>query len=526
MQTLPPVKPAETARQPLLSSLARKAFSLPVLLGVLLVAGACIDRYVNVANIPSGTKGYSAYCFDGDQDWHVAVGERILRTHSWPTHDIYSFTAPGTPWIAYEWLGEIVMAVAWRLAGTQGLMLLLAIMASAVMLLLYYYAWLRTRNSLAAFVACALVLPLAALNSHMRPETAGYALLILTLILIEAFRQGHTNALWGLPIIFLVWTNTHGTFVLGFVVLGAYWVCGIREWKFGNIVAKPWSYRERLFLALAFFLSLVACTITPYRTQVAAYPLEMQFFQSFQRAHVLEWRSFPLGTAYGHLLLGLLLLFLVANLVRKVTYDFADVVLFFAALTETLLHARFIILLVPVFTPLLAQSVAQWIPRRPLARERFFLNFALIAVTCWVVIFFFPSRARLHKAGELLNPVRAVRYLNEHPVPQPMFNLEEWGGYLIKNSWPEHRVFVDGRLDIYDYSGVLFDYLCVISTQPNVFFLLHKYHIRSCLIPPTLPLATLLEASRDWKEVYRDKTSVIFAKVKNPPRRSFEAVRR
>ena len=517
IQTMPTKKFAEIAQHPSFSLFSRRAFSLPVLLGVLLVAGACADRYLNVFSIPTIQQRYSAYCFGGDLYWHLAVGERILRTHIWPTHDIYSFTAPGTPWIAYEWLTEIVMALVWRVAGIQGLMLLLVVLASAVMLLLYYYVWLRTGNYVAAFAACAILLPLASLTSHMRAETLGYAFLIITLILIEKFRQGHTKALWGLPLVFLLWVNSHGTFVLGFVVLVAYWVCGLREWKFGNVVAKPWSSKERLLLAFTVLACLVACTITPYGTRVAAYPLELQFFQSFQQAHVLEWRSFPMGGSYGRLLLGLLLLFLVANLVRKVTYHLADVVLLGLAVTETLLHARFVILFVPVFAPLLARLLGEWIPRRIAARERYVLNLGLIAATCSAIVFFFPSRPRLNRAGELLNPVEAVQYLRKHPVPRPMLNLEEWGGYLIKNSCPEHKVFIDGRLDIYDYSGVLLDYLYIISAQPNVFFLLRKYHVRSCLIPPNIALATLLAASRDWKEVYRDKTSVIFIHVKGSP---------
>src|ERR1700720_2359897 len=68
----------------------RQAISFPALMAVLLIAVALI--------------GAQDRLIDPDTWWHVTVGEQILRTHTWPTYDTYSFTAHGTNWIAYEWL--------------------------------------------------------------------------------------------------------------------------------------------------------------------------------------------------------------------------------------------------------------------------------------------------------------------------------------------------------------------------------------------------------------------------------------
>ena len=78
----------------------RQAISFPVLMAVLLVSVALIGIHERLP--------------DPDTWWHIAVGERILQTHSWPTSDPYSFTAPGAHWIAYEWLGKAAMALAAR----------------------------------------------------------------------------------------------------------------------------------------------------------------------------------------------------------------------------------------------------------------------------------------------------------------------------------------------------------------------------------------------------------------------------
>jgi len=48
---------------------------------------------------------------DPDSHWHIAVGHWILQHGAVPTVDIYSFTLPGQPWIAKEWLSQVVMAL-------------------------------------------------------------------------------------------------------------------------------------------------------------------------------------------------------------------------------------------------------------------------------------------------------------------------------------------------------------------------------------------------------------------------------
>jgi len=58
---------------------------------------------------------------DPDLWWHIRVGEDILRTRHFPTTDSYSWTVAGNPWIAYEWLGEIALALVNRAGGVVAL---------------------------------------------------------------------------------------------------------------------------------------------------------------------------------------------------------------------------------------------------------------------------------------------------------------------------------------------------------------------------------------------------------------------
>ncbi len=94
--------------------LLRKPFSFPVFLGAVLSAGAMAVTVWEGAPIVGGKM-----FVEGDTWWHLKVGEQILSTHVWPTHDVYSITVHGSPWIAYEWLGDVVMATALHRVDTR-----------------------------------------------------------------------------------------------------------------------------------------------------------------------------------------------------------------------------------------------------------------------------------------------------------------------------------------------------------------------------------------------------------------------
>ena len=54
---------------------------------------------------------------DPDIYWHIFIGNQILSSHHFPSHDEYSHTLTKTPWIAKEWLSQVIFALAYRLAG-------------------------------------------------------------------------------------------------------------------------------------------------------------------------------------------------------------------------------------------------------------------------------------------------------------------------------------------------------------------------------------------------------------------------
>lgn len=484
-----------TARR--LSALLQRAISFPAMLGMLLVGAVFVAG--------------STFSVDPDLWWHIRVGQEILSTHHWPTTDPYSFTVAGQPWMAYEWLGEVLLGGIARIAGLQGLMALLIVLASAVILALYGYTTLRSGNSKAGFVACAVLYALTTPFFSMRPQMLGYFFLILTLIALELFRQGKPRFLWFVPLIFLLWVNTHGSFIIGLGTIFVYWLAGLKKFELGGIEACQWTAAQRTRLELVFLLCLAVLPMTPYGARLAVYPFDMALSQPVNVANILEWQPMPFNLLGGKIFLVLLLAFFLAQIAFRLTWRAEELALFLFGTAMACLHLRFLILFVPFFAPLLVTIFARWVPRYDRKKDIFVLNAALMALVIAGIVHYFPSNAQMHKLVAKAYPADAVEYIRQHPMPGPMFNTYGFGGYLV---WalPEQKVFIDGRGDIFERGGALSDYLHIANLKPGALAVLDNYHVEFCLLERDEALTSVLSASPEWKRIYADSVSALYVR--------------
>jgi hypothetical protein len=479
-----------------------KAFSFPALLGALLATMIIMGTR---ANLP-----------DPDTWWHLAVGRMILSTHHWPTHETFSYTAYGDGWIAYEWLGEVLMAFVERLGGLEALQVLLLALSGLLALLVYYYAYLRSRNWKAAFAACFITLSLAMGFFTLRPQILGYLCLLTVLICLEKYRQGNTRVLWIVPLIFLVWVNAHATFIFGLFALGAFWAGGL--WNLdGHKQKTNANEKGRRKLLLVTLLCAATFAATPYGTRTASYLLYGAFSQPLNIANVAEWQSIGFGEVWGKEVLVLLFFFFLAVLIYRPRYRLDEFMLLSLTIYLACVHRRFFPFAAIIMAPMLAVLLSRWIPGYSGTSDHYALNALLIGAFLLGVVHFFPSRRDLEKVVADRYPQGSLDYLAKHSHPGHMFNDYLWGGYMIWKDGPRRKVFIDGRTDVYEYAGVFGDYLHMIHVSPETLFLLRKYSINSCLLTRDNPLGTLLNELPNWRRAYEDKTSVLYIRKRNAP---------
>jgi hypothetical protein len=495
MVTLPTYVAESRKPSPLWAILTRAA-SFPVLLGVLLVAGC-----FSVAK---------ETLLDPDTWWHMAVGQRILETHTWPWSDVYSSTVAGTPWIAYEWLGEMAMGAAASVGGLQSATVLLVALCGILVLLLYHYATLKCADSKAAFVACATLLPVLGAFFTLRPQLFGAVFLVCTLILVERFRQGQHRALWALPLVFLLWVNTHGSFAIGFLTLAITWISGEFQFFSGGLYAERWTKRESMRLLLSILFSLLILPLTPYGTRLAAYPLTMALTQPLNVKVIQEWLPLGADTAVGKYFLALVLLFFAAVLIARPRFRLSEIVLAMFGAFAACVHIRFLLLFIVFFVPLWATLLSRWVPTYRRERDHPLINVGLIGAIAVGLVIFFPSRRALDRRVETEYPRLALQYLATHPLNGKWFNEYGWGGYLIWTGSPRSMVFIDGRADIYEYGGVLADYTRIARLEPGALQLLRRYGVTACLVRQDAPLATALSGMPGWERIYQDHLAAIY----------------
>jgi hypothetical protein len=449
------------------------------------------------------------FSVDPDLWWHIKIGQDLLRTHHFPATDPYSWTVPGQPWIAYEWLGDIALALVNRAGGLLALDIFLIVLGSLIMLAIYALASARAENSKAGFVSAVILSTLAFGSFSMRPQMFGYLFLALTALILLQFRKGVSWPVWTLPAIFLLWVNTHGSFIIGIGVIGLYLCSGLWSFRLGNIEAVAWTRKQRLQLETVFLLCLAVLPITPYGTKLAVYPFDMAFSQPLNVANIMEWKPMPFDIAGGKIFLGLLVIFFLLQMFFQFTWKFEELALALGGAVMACIHVRFVLLFVPFFAPIFAAAFARWIPPYKKAIDKYALNALLMTAILVAMIHYCPTQKKLQdKVGEKY-PSGALQYLSEHPVSGKLLNTYGYGGYMVLAGTP---TFIDGRGDLFERGGVLADYLHIMNLLPGAYGVLRNYDISVCLLNSNEALSIVLLESPDWNRVYVDRTSSIFVR--------------
>src|SRR5215472_18161834 len=119
-------------------TLLRRLFAFPMLLA----AGLAVVTLLTVSNRLN----------DPDLWWHLKVGQIIASTHSIPTTELFSHTAQGHSWTAHEWLAQLSIYAAYEVAGNTGLMLWMSVLASLLVLAVFFLCRRCSGNALVSFL--------------------------------------------------------------------------------------------------------------------------------------------------------------------------------------------------------------------------------------------------------------------------------------------------------------------------------------------------------------------------------------
>lgn len=163
---------------------------------------------------------------DPDLWGHVRFGIDTIQTRTLPEVDPYSFTQD-RPWINHEWLSEMKMGAAYLLAGGAGLAILKGLLVcTAWLVVLATWREVSAGARIVAFVLFAA--GTARLTLTMRPQL--WSFLFFAVMCAVLARLDVRRARW-LPLLFAVWANVHGGWVLGLGVTAVWLAAAVRSVK-------------------------------------------------------------------------------------------------------------------------------------------------------------------------------------------------------------------------------------------------------------------------------------------------------
>jgi hypothetical protein len=369
---------------------------------------------------------------DPDLWGHVRFGLDALATHSLPATDRYSFTQDRA-WLNHEWLSEVVMAAAYEALGTLGLRLLKAAMVICTFALI----WRTYRGTAwpAKLVAVAwLVFGAVHMIATVRPQLWS---LLFTVALARQLVAPSRHAYWGLPVLFALWANLHGGWIVGLGIIGL-WVV------FGGIV-EAGKRMQTWAMAGACVLATLA---TPYGVRLWTFVWETV---QFERA-ITEWRPLWEGASAGEWIAWIGTVSLSLWTVRAGrARDLARtaVLLLLAVLAFRVMRIG------SLFAAVAVVFASTWVRRAWPAQEADArprrTTTAAAALALVPLAFAAIASARITTATSCIvstgpwaaDPV-AIEVLRSAP-PGRLVTAFDWGQYAIWHLGPRIRVSVDGR---------------------------------------------------------------------------------
>jgi hypothetical protein len=273
-------------------------------------------------------------------------------------------------------------------------------------------------------------------------------------------------------------------------------------------------------LVWSLLLSLAALFVSPGGVRQIFYPIDTMMNMKILMANVEEWSPLKMTEERGIGLLAVLFCIFLLVAARKAEICLDELLLLAAGTWLAVGHIRMLIVFGIFAGPILSRQLANvWENYEP-EKDRILPNVVCVALSVAAVALAFPDSQDLERQVESISPVRALQYIKAHRLPGPMLNDYMYGGYLIWAA-PEYPVMMDGRTDLYEWSGFLGEYgrWAKLEEDPNV--LLKKYNVQFCLLSTQSQMIHVLPLLPNWKLVYSDDISRIF--VKTPSQESAAA---
>jgi hypothetical protein len=447
---------------------------------------------------------------DPDLWWHLKMGQVIWTSHTIPTIDLFSYTTAHHSYIPHEWIAQLVIYGSYLLDDYPGMMFLLCGLASAILIAGYGLCWIYSGNAKVALVGAMTIWLFSTVGLAIRPQMMGYLLLMVELLLLHMGRTRDSRFFFCLPPLFAIWVNTHGSFSLGLVIAGITLFSSYIPFRAGLIECSEWSPGSRRSLLWAVVLSVAALLLNPVGMKQVLYPINTLLHQPVGLGEVQEWQPLAIDDPRAYALMAVLASIALLIIGRQKQILWQELLMLAAGTWLAVSHRRMLFVFGMLAAPVLSRLLADEWDKYHLEQDRPLPNLVLIAASLFTIFLAFPNSEKLTQQVSDQSPAKAVEFIKANQLSGNMLNEYVFGGYLIW-AMPERPVFVDGRADVFEETGVLREFADWTSLRSEPVTLLDKYKIGFCLLAPQSPMTRVL-ALLGWTKVYFDSSSAVFVR--------------
>ncbi|HEY1663779.1 MAG TPA: hypothetical protein VGI03_15285 [Verrucomicrobiae bacterium] len=474
---------------------------------------------------------FSENTADPDLWGHVIYGNHLLETGQLMRADPYSWTAPGHEWINHEIIAEGLMALSFRVLGGPGLLLLTV----AVGLLTFFVALSTASKNqqpitkIAAWAFGALAVVEISFGFAARPQIFTALALAAEIWLLCQIHRGKWKWAITLPVLFVLWINTHGGAIVGIVLLFA----AVGATTAQSVLVKsapalgvfrlenPPSARAIIILWIIAIISTAALLANPYGFGLIRWLIDSI---TWLRPQIAEWNPVTLGWDHAAFFFCVALAafaFLFSRRPRQL-WEIAVLALLaamaFRSIRNTPLFCVAALALVPShlanalerFQNQFAGLVA--IGRQPMTKRILTAIFSLLVVAILLsTLFLHKQRAWTMEVPRAQYPVSAIQFIQQHDLHGNLLVFFDWGEMCL---WelPDSHVSIDGRLDTCYPADVITAHWQLYNADPFDTNSVDINRADFVLLPGNLAGSLALAKNDGWHPVYFDDLAVVLVK--------------
>ncbi len=457
-----------------------------------------------------------------DIGFHLATADWIVA-HGWvPQTDPLSYTVPDHAYIDLQWVFQLVIHALQKAAGPVGIVVV-------TILATFAFAGLTSlRSARREGRWCLALLPMTMLfflGSTWEPRPHLLSWLWGSLLLLALEERGRTRKdawLLAVPCVMVLWVNSHSLFILGLVILAAFVAADLRHWP--TLDRKLWA---------AAIAGALACLVNPYHLRGFLLPLTQfgiiqsgddfkstltgiaEFTTPFTFAGY-SYQGLPTlfhPSQFWHLFMLLVIVGVALNRRSIKLVEWILLAGFLYIFWRTNKNfGYFVMIAIPLATPGIERAI-QWLSHtgQTALRCACLAACVLLAAAAWTNWMHHMSWIAAERGGgfdpELL-PVGASRFIVEHDIRGRIINSWDQGGYI---AWATgQKVFIYSHAEVV---GPEFYRRYVRAKQPEGFApALEEWKPTIAVVPFRTLSFWLYHLSRakDWRMVYRDRTTAIF----------------